>query len=131
MNVTKGSVIAEPWIGHILAGRKTWEMRSRATTFRGPFGLIRKGSGTVVGVARLAGVGTPLTPEEMIRTFEKHRIPDDMIRSGAVAKWNTPWILEDVRPLREPVPYVHKPGAVTWVEFDAKVCAAIAAQLTR
>lgn len=44
-------VIAEPWIGLILDGSKTWEMRSRATRKRGRIALIRKGSGQVVGVA--------------------------------------------------------------------------------
>lgn len=129
MHIKKGLIIDEPWIGFILSGEKTWEMRSTATSFRGWFGLIRKGSGAVVGVARLVDVGPPLSPEEMIRDFEKHRIPESMIRSGAVAKWNTPWILADVRRLPRPVAYRHKSGAVTWVNLDDDVTAAIAASL--
>jgi hypothetical protein len=43
MRVTKGLIIADPWIGYVLEGSKTWEMRSSKTSVRGPFGLIRKG----------------------------------------------------------------------------------------
>lgn len=129
MRLSRGLVIADPWIGYILDGNKTWEMRSSATSMRGPFALIRKGSGAIWGVANLVSVRPPLTPDEMIATFEKHRIPAEMIRSGEVAKWNTPWVLSDVRPLQKPVPYRHPYGAVTWVNLDPDVCAAIIRQL--
>jgi hypothetical protein len=125
MNVTKGLVIADPWIGYILEGQKTWEMRAQATAFRGWFGLIRKGTGAVWGVARLADCGNPLSPEAMVANHDRHRIPDAMIRSGEVARWNTPWILADIRRLPEPVPYRHRHGAVTWVELDPEVSEAI------
>jgi hypothetical protein len=125
MFVNKGLIIADPWISYILEGRKTWEMRSQATSFRSLFGLIRKGTGAVWGVARLVDCGTPLSPEQMIANHDKHQIPDSMIRSGEVAKWNTPWMLSDVWRLATPVPYTHRSGAVTWVEFDPEVSAAI------
>ncbi|MER8954549.1 hypothetical protein NKH98_17775 [Mesorhizobium sp. M0833] len=118
MRITKGLIIADPWIGYILGGTKDWEMRSSGASHRGWFGLIRKGTGAVYGVARLIEVGAPLSPTEMIATFGHHRIPEHMIRSGEVAKWNTPWKLADVRRLDRPVPYRHKSGAVTWVELD-------------
>jgi hypothetical protein len=47
----KGLIIDEPWIGMIIAGKKTWEMRSRNAMVRGRIGLIRKRPKTVVGVA--------------------------------------------------------------------------------
>lgn len=125
---TKALVIDNPWIGLLLSGQKAWEMRSTATHYRGWFGLIRKGSGLVVGIARLTGCGGPLSEEEMIASVDKHRIPEGTIRSGAVAKWNTPWILEDVRSLSKPVRYVHPSGAVTWVTLDEGVIRAIEAQ---
>ena len=40
--VLQGLVIDEPWIGMLLAGKKTWEMRSAPTSKRGTIGLIRK-----------------------------------------------------------------------------------------
>ena len=129
MRITKGLIIADPWIGYILDGSKHWEMRSSGALHRDWFALIRKGTGAVYGVARLIDVGTPLSPTEMIATFEHHRIPEHMIRSGEVAKWNTPWKLADVRRLGRPVAYRHKSGAVTWVELDDAAVDGIASQL--
>ena len=129
MELTKGLVIDDPWIGYILDGSKNWEMRSTSTTLRGWFALIRKGSGAVFGVARLVDCGAALTVSEMLSSTAHHQISDAMIRSGAVAKWNRPWKLADVRVLRAPVPYTHKPGAVTWVILDEGVVRAIRAQL--
>lgn len=129
MNITKGLIIDDPWIGHILDGSKTWEMRSTSASHRDWFALIRKGTGAVWGVARLVDSGSPLSPDEMIATYDKHRIPADVIRSGQVAKWNIPWKLADVRKLGSPVPYRHKSGAVTWVELDEHASTALARQL--
>jgi len=128
MRVTKGLIIADPWIGYILDGTKDWEMRSSGASHRGWFGLIRKGTGAVYGVARLIEVGAPLSPKEMIATFEHHRIPEHMIRSGEVAKWNMPWKLADVRRLDRPIRYRHKSGAVTWVELDDAAIDGVASQ---
>ena len=128
MRVTKGLIIADPWIGHILSGTKDWEMRSSGASHRGWFGLIRKGTGAVYGVARLIEIGAPLSPAEMIATFGHHRIPKHMICSGEVAKWNTPWKLADVRQFDRPIPYRHKSGAVTWAELDDAAIDGIASQ---
>ena len=129
MNVTKGLIIDDPWIGHILDGTKTWEMRSTSASHRGWFALIRKGTGAVWGVAQLVESGSPLSVDEMIATIDKHRIPAEMIRTGQVAKWTTPWKLADVRKLGSPVPYRHKSGAVTWVELDERASAELVRQL--
>ncbi|WP_428925426.1 hypothetical protein [Marinibacterium sp. SX1] len=126
MTISRGLVIDEPWISHILQGRKDWEMRAQATSVRGWFGLIRKGSGHVVGLARLVECGQPLTADEMIATRDHHCIPEQMIRSGAVSRWVIPWKLADIRQLAEPVPYAHKSGAVTWVRFSDTVSAHLA-----
>lgn len=130
MNITTALVIGDPWIGMILDGSKTWEMRSTSTSRRGWIGLIRKGTGCVWGIARIAECGDPMTSEEMIATVEKHCIPMQMICSGTVAKWNRPWKLDDVKTLAKPVPYVHKLGAVIWVTLDDQVSQAIARELT-
>lgn len=127
--VSKGLVIDAPWISLILSGQKDWEMRSTGTNYRGWFGLIWKGMGSVYGVARLAGAGGPMSPQEMIEAFEHHRISEEMIRSGAVAKWNRPWFLADVVRLPSPVHYKHPNGAVTWVELSESVSLAIGDQI--
>ncbi|MBP0439956.1 hypothetical protein [Tianweitania sediminis] len=127
--ITKALIIADPWIGYILDGLKTWEMRSSGASHREWFGLIRKGTGAIYGVARLVDVGAPLSPAEMVASIDRHRIPEAVIRSGEVAKWNTPWKLADVRRLARPVPYTHKSGAVTWVELDAAAIEGVTDQL--
>ena len=129
MIVTRGLVIDTPWIDLILSGEKTWEMRSTSTSHRGWFGLIRKGSGAVHGVGRLDESGPRLSPIEMLATMDRHRISESAISRGAVAKWTTPWKLGEVKRLPQPVPYRHKPGAVTWVLFDSDVSIAIAQEL--
>jgi hypothetical protein len=128
--VSKGLVIDAPWISLILSGQKDWEMRSTGTSHRGWFGLIWKGMGSVYGIARLAGAGGPMSPQEMIEAFEHHRIPEEMIRSGAVAKWNRPWFLTDVIRLPTPVRYKHPNGAVTWVELSENVSLAVKGQIS-
>ena len=118
MAITQALIIDEPWIGKLLAGEKTWEMRSSSTSKRGQVGLIAKGSGTVVGVAELVGSHGPLDREAMRSSYDKHGIPVDMIESGAVDKWCYAWQLENVRRLEGPVAYQHRPGAVIWVNLD-------------
>lgn len=44
----------------------------------------------VSGVATLANVGWALSPSEMLETGHLHKIPTEIVRSGEVAKWNTP-----------------------------------------
>lgn len=129
IDVARGLVIREPWIDLILSGQKTWEMRSPAPAWRGWFGLIRKGSGQISGIARLADVGRALTQSQMIETIDKHCIPETMIRSGEVEKWTTPWILADVQVLTQPVRYRHPNGAITLFTLELETSEAIAAQL--
>ena len=68
--ITKALIIADPWIGYLLDGTKTWEMRSSGAAHRGWLGLIRKGTGAIYGIARLVDVGPQLSPEEMIARLD-------------------------------------------------------------
>lgn len=129
VTIAKALVIREPWIDLILSGQKIWEMRGQRPSYRGWIGLIRKGSRRVLCIARLVDVGYSLTDDEMVATFDKHCIPETMIRSGEVAKWTTPWKLADIRVLRHPVPYSHPNGAISMFSLDPQVSAAIVAQL--
>lgn len=117
---TQALIIDEPWIGLIMAGQKTWEMRSRATTKRGPVALVCKGSGQIVAIARIADCLEPVSATGMADTFDRHRIPQAMVE-GDGYKWFTPWVLADVQVFDRPVPYRHPPGAVTWVNLAPEV----------
>jgi hypothetical protein len=122
-----GLVIAEPWVSRIVAGEKSWEMRSRSTGVRGRIGLIRKGSKTVIGVADLVGVLPKLSRSELIENVPRRRVPASEI--GEDFKHAPAWVLEHVWPLRDPVPYRHPPGAVIWVNLDPEVAELIEQQL--
>jgi hypothetical protein len=106
--------IREPWIGMILDGVKTWEIRSKFTKKIGPVALIRSGSGTVVATATLAKV-IELTTDICIKNAHKM----GMSRAEAPDCFGYyAWVLEDLIPFKKPVPYVHPSGAVTWVTLD-------------
>lgn len=125
--LSQGLIIDEPWISHILAGLKTWEMRSRATLKRGPLALIKKRSGQVVGVATLMECRPSLLVSDMPIHFRKHHIPQTLVTKPGY-KWFTPWVLTDVQAFRHPVPYNHPAGAVTFVNLETDVLQAIARQ---
>ena len=101
----KGLIIDEPWIGLIVSGEKTWEMRSRNIHLRGRIGLIRKGSKTVIGFADLVDCLPNLSSSELRANFDKHRVPESEI--GESFKWSTAWVLQRARSLQEPIPYRH------------------------
>lgn len=123
---TQALIIDEPWIGHIMAGRKDWEMRSRPTTKRGPIALVRKGSGQVVANARIVDCLPELSAADMIAHADRHRITAEIIRQDGY-RWFTPWVLTDVQVLPTPVPYRHPSCAVTWVNLALEVQERIAA----
>jgi hypothetical protein len=125
--LTRALVIDEPWIGLILSGQKTWEMRSANTKIRGLIGLIRKGSGHVVGLAELVDCRAPLNSEEYARHETFHRIPPERQAGAISGGWTKPWVLAKARPLRQSVPYRHPPGAVIWVTLDPEVIARVMA----
>src|SRR3954451_7168738 len=121
-------VIRERWLNLILRGVKTWEMRPTPTNVRGLIGLIRGGSGLVVGTARLVDSVPPLTRENYMEYRDKHAIPEGMLDEVLRNRWVVPWVLSEARPLATPVPYRHKSGAVTFVVLEPSVAEAVARQ---
>lgn len=116
----KGIIVDSPWIDELLAGRKTWELRGKTWKHRGEVALIRKGSGQVEGIANLVDCLPPLDAAAMRQTTRFHRVPDNMIDEVMANGWRIPWLLTDIRRLGTPVRYVHKSGAQTPVNLDAK-----------
>jgi hypothetical protein len=131
MRVTRGLVIDSHWVSLILAGTKTWEMRSQPTNLRGTISLIRKGTGRIWGVVDLVDCGSPLSDEEMLASIERHQVPESMIRSGEIASWRIPWVLENAISFADPVPYEHPNGAVKWVQLSDQVSDQIAERLQK
>lgn len=118
--ILKAIIIREPWIGLILRGEKTWEMRSKRTKETGLVGLIRKGSKHVVGIARLTGCLPPLSAHNYAAMEHLHRVPPPE-QPGALARnWVYPWVLSDAQPLKRSIPYNHS-SQVTWVDLEPEV----------
>ena len=124
----KALVVAEPWIGMILDGTKTWEMRSKVTRQRGRVALIRKGSGQVVGTAILADCLAPITASAYAVAQDRHRIPPGDQPWAIANGYLIPWVLRDAGPLPQPVSYRHPSGAVTWVVLEDEVARAVVKQ---
>jgi hypothetical protein len=122
----KGLVVREPWIGMILDGSKTWELRTQPTTMRGEIALIRKGTGQIAGVADLIDSLPQLDPPGLAESVQFHGVPPSE-QAGAIANgWLFPWLIVNARPLSSPIPYLHPSGAVTWVNLDPGVTQAVA-----
>lgn len=116
-----GLLIKSPWIEMILAGRKTWEIRGSKTKKRGQIALIRSGSGLIIGVCEIVGVIGPLSKGKMLENFSKHRIPPHNLKHGLPYEKTYAWVLKNVKPLKEPIPYKHPLGAVIWVILTSAI----------
>ncbi|HEY2511803.1 MAG TPA: hypothetical protein VGI39_13135 [Polyangiaceae bacterium] len=114
--------IRAPAIDWILDGKKTWEIRSRSTNIRGPIGLIRSKSLTVVGSCDIVDV--VLLNRGLILANARAKMnerPEDCL--GCVGHYA--WVLDNVRRFEKAVPYKHPSGAVTWVKLDEKTTARV------
>ena len=112
----RGLLIRSPHIERILAGEKTWELRSRRTSLRGTIGLIRSKSGLVVGTCELVACDGPLSPGQLRRNAQRHRAPIAALRDLGYREVYA-WVLANARPLEPPIPYQHPSGAVIWVDL--------------
>lgn len=121
----KALIVDAPWIDAILEGRKDWEMRTRALRLRGRVGLIRKGSGTVVGVTHAVDSLPPLDPAAYAANEGRHAIPPARQAAAIAGGWLHPWVFSGTRALARPVPYVHRQGAVIWVNLPEDVAAEV------
>jgi hypothetical protein len=125
----KALVVDEPWIGMILRGEKTWEMRKGVCKYRGPIALIRKGSGQVVGTARVVDCRPALDTSAAYAAAQPHHGILPARQGQAFADgWRTPWVLAEARRLPHAVPYKHPSGAVIWVNLAPDVATQVEVQ---
>ena len=85
--ITRGLPIRTVHLDRILAGTKTWEIRSRATTKRGPVALIESGSGTIVGVCEILDVLGPLSLADLQRNARRARVQADELPYDTTYAW--------------------------------------------
>lgn len=115
-------IVQEHWCDLLLSRIKLWEMRSGKTSFRGRFGLIKSGSGTICGSSFLCDCLPALRDDEYFQHSHKHQIypPNE-----SALKWRYPWVLEDTTTFETPVKYKHPKGAVIWVKLNNTMLAQI------
>lgn len=111
-----GLIIKKTWLDLILAGKKTWEIRSSKTNVRGKIALIESGSGMIVGQAELVDVIGPLSIEDLLTNTKKHHITRDAIDRGIRYTKPHAWVLKNAKRFQRPKPYIHPQGAVIWVK---------------
>jgi len=111
--ITRGLLIRSPYIEQILVGRKTWELRGSRTAIRGPIGLIRSGSGQIVGTCEVADVVGPLKLADLKKNARKTGSSAAEITRLRYAQ-TFAWVLKNAKPLKRPRSYKHPSGAVRW-----------------
>ena len=111
-------VIRSPHIEKVLAGTKTWEIRSCSTNIRGPIGLIRSQSGLVVGTCEVVDVKGPLRYSEFRNNARKWGGNAADVERDHLSYYA--WVLRNAKPFRTPVPYRHPSGAIIWVGLTPK-----------
>ena len=116
LNEIHGLIVKLPWIGLILSGAKTWEIRGSNTRIRGKIALIKSGTGLIYGTVELIG-SRLLTLAEYQGGEAHHCIPDARHKP---APYERTWAWELRNPIRysAPIPYQHPRGAVIWVCLD-------------
>lgn len=117
MDEVLGLIIQSPWIEKILAGQKTWEIRTRHASRRERIALIKSKSGCIFGTCRVVDCIGPLTSEEMLANEDKHRVPEEMLSRYCRPDQTYAWVLADPQRLVTPIRYRHPPGAVIWVRL--------------
>lgn len=108
-------VIREPWLGLILDGEKTLEIRG--SSCRKPrdslIYLSASGSGAVSGHAVFVECIGPMSDDEWEMRREQHRVSGPATMYSKIYGWRLS------NPTRiAPVPYLVKPGAITWRRFE-------------
>lgn len=115
--ISRGLLVMKEYLDQILAGTKTWEIRGRATSMRGPIALIQSKSGLVVGRCEIVGTVGPLSLAALNRGARK--------AGGRFSvkpyKTTYAWVVRKARRLRKAVPYIHPSGAVIWVRLAMRV----------
>ena len=91
----KALSIKEPWAGLIVEGKKTIELRSFRTHYRGPVLVHRSGKGGgIVGAMEIVDVIKIESLDQFRSLRDKHQAPDEFYQEKLFG-----WILENVKPV--------------------------------
>lgn len=123
----RGLMIREPYVSFILTNKKRWELRGMPTNIRGRIGLIRSGSGVVVGECQIVDCIGPLDYETLAASRELATEETQELRlegrapyirqDGAISKTYA-WVLAKPVLYPRPLHYKHPSGAITFVDLS-------------
>jgi hypothetical protein len=106
----RGLLIREPFVGWVLDGKKTWEIRGIATRVRERIALIAAGTGTIVGTCELVDVVGPLTRSDLVQNVGKLNLEPSDPRGPMPYSRTYAWILARPKRLSRPLAYCHPQG---------------------
>lgn len=119
-------LIREPFISLILMSRKRWELRGTPTKIRGRIGLVKSGSGLILGECEIVGCDGPIDHSALLNSpnlssEEREALRRDgrppYLEKGSHTSKTYAWILSQPRVYREPVSYRHPSGAIIFVDL--------------
>lgn len=119
-------MVREPYVSMLLTNRKRWELRGVPTNIRGRIGLIRSGSGLVVGECTIVDCIGPVDFETLISspnitTHERLEISTGgkapYTEKAAGSSKTYAWVIEKPIVYKHALRYKHPSGAITFVDL--------------
>jgi hypothetical protein len=108
--------VREPFAERIIAGRKTWEIRTRPTTRRGRIAIMSPRG--LVGTVELYDVAGPLSTGDLIRHVARHRAPLRLLHTYAAGRALYAWALREPARLEPPILLRRGRGPVVWFRLN-------------
>lgn len=119
-------MVREPYVSFILTSRKRWELRGFPTKIRGRIGLIRSGSGLLVGECEIVDCEGPLSLDvlkksENLSAEERRELQLNdnapYLNKDGVTSKTYAWVVTNPLVYSEPIRYRHPSGAITFVDL--------------
>ena len=111
-------IIQEPWIGLLLDGHKTLEIRGqkcKKSAGDKVFLALSGGGGVILGRMTFVASHGPLSRDEYAQQSHQHCVAGGTLPYGSSTY---AWELKAPVRFREPVRYTHKPGCVVWANMS-------------
>ena len=112
-------IIQQPWLGLILDGRKSLEIRGRVCQKQPGeriYLALSGGGGIVMGSAEYTGCLGPLSNAEYASKARQHCVAGGKLPYGASTY---AWGVSKPERFAQPVPYRHRHGCVIWARMEA------------
>jgi hypothetical protein len=117
---TRGLLVRDPYATWLLEGSKSWEVRGRPTQIRGPIVIVKSGTGKAFGTVDLVQVLGSLRLEDLT---ESPNLPPaermEFTQGGLPYEKTFAYVIRNPRWFKQPIPYNHPSGAVTWVNLPS------------